>query len=346
MKYGAIPENLPERLALATGKVPIPLVDALFSILKSRVLMAAARAGIFEEMAAGPRTASAIAAARGLDPEVTEIVLRSMVWAGYLRERSGKFRLAPVARRSLVAGAPMDLRGFLAWNYVQWEMAGHMEELLATGRGVDFHATMTDPGRWRDYQRAMLEVARFDAPILAARVPVRRGATRLLDLAGAHGLLGAAICRRHPPMRSTVIDLPAAIPFARDLAREAGHADLVEHREGDLLTSELGGGYDVVLLANILHHFRPEQIHHLLPRVAGALAAEGTVAIWELERPDTKRPASEGDGAALFFRLTSTAGCYRGEEFAAELRSAGLERVRIVRPLMSPGSVLVLGRKS
>ena len=96
------------------------------------------------------------------------------------------------------------MTAFLEWNYRQWEMVPHLEELLRTGRGVDFHRTMTDPADWAVYQRAMLEVARFDVATLAARVPVRRGATRLLDIAGPHGLFGAALCRKHPPMTSTV----------------------------------------------------------------------------------------------------------------------------------------------
>ena len=238
----------------------------------------------------------------------------------------------------------MALRGFLLWNYTQWEMIARLEEAVKTGKGVDFHATMKDPEAWGHYQRAMLEIARFDAPTLARRVPVRKGATRLLDIAGAHGLLGAAICRRHPPLRSTVLDLPAAIPHARALAEEAGHADLVEFHEGNLLRENCGDGWDVVLLANILHHFKPQQNAELAAKARRALAPEGTAAIWEIERPRRDRKAGDGDGAALYFRLTSNAGTYSGEEYAALLRGAELQHVRIERPALTPGYVLVTGR--
>ena len=40
------------------------------------------------------------------------------------------------------------------------------------------------------------------------------------DVAGSHGLLGAAICRRHPPMTSVVLDLPQLY----DTGRQAGVA--------------------------------------------------------------------------------------------------------------------------
>jgi hypothetical protein len=174
---------------------------------------------------------------------------------------------------------------------------------------------------------------------------VRRGAERLLDLAGSHGLMGAAICRKHPPMRSTVLDLPAAVQHARPLALAEGIAGIVEHRAGDLMNSELGTDWDVVLLSNILHHFQPPEIQAISKRVATATRGGGTVAIWELERPRTGSKPSGGDGVALFFRLTSTAGAYSGEEYAGWLEEAGFSRVKIGRPRLSPGYVVVHGRR-
>ncbi len=344
MRYGLIPQSLLERLALRSGQLPEPAIDALYSILKSRSIMAGVRLGIFDALADGPATATALADRLELDEEVLELLLRTLVFAGYLVEKRRGFALSKLSKRTLVPGARMDLRGFLLWNYVQWEMVAGLEEVVRTGKGADFHATLEDPEAWADYQRAMLEVARFDAPTLAKRIPVAKGATRLLDLAGSHGLFGAAICRRNPPLRSTVLDLPAAIPHARELAEEAGHADLVDFHEGDLLEENWGEDWDVVLLANILHHFRPEQNAELAERARMALAKGGTVAIWEIERPRRDRKAGDGDGAALYFRLTSSAGTYSGEEYAGWLSGAGFERVRVERPPLSPGYVLITGR--
>jgi hypothetical protein len=345
MKYGAIPENLFERLALAAGQVPLPLLDAIYSLMKARSLMAGVRLGVFEALRDGPRTASEVAAERGLDAECTGLLLRMLAFAEYVDQKGDRFELSKLGRRSLVRGAPLEMWGYLEWNYTQWDFVADLEELVKTGRGIDFHATMTAPGQWEHYQRGMLEVARLQAPILADRVPVRRGARRLLDVAGSHGLFGAAICRKHPPMRSVVLDLPQALESARALACEAGIADLVEHREADLATADFGTGNDVVLLANILHHFQPDAIAEIVAKAHACLAPSGTVAIWEIERPEPTSKAGTGDGAALFFRLTSTASCYSGDEYARSLTAAGFTKIRIERPRLSPGSVLVIGRR-
>jgi len=82
----------------------------------------------------------------------------------------------------------------------------------------------------------------------------------------------------------------------------------------------------------------------ILTRVRAALGPDATVAIWERERPGRSAAPGQGDGVALFFRLTSTAGAYSGDEYAEWLKQAGFVRTKIVRPRLSPGNVLVVGR--
>ena len=345
MKYGAIPSNPLEWLALWMGKVPVPLLDSLFSILKTRAIMAGVSLGVFEALRDGPLAAGEVAAACRLDAECTELLLRLLVGVDYLEQRGQRFALNELSRRTMIAGAEHEMVGYVLWNYWQWDAVARLDEMVRTGRGIDFHETMTDPAAWANYQRAMMEVARFSAPLVADRVPVKAGARRLLDLAGSHGLFGAAICRRHPPMRATVLDLPAAINHARELARAEKIDDVVEHVAGDLLADDYGSDNDVVLLSNILHHFDEGTNLGILRRAFASLTAEGTAAIWEVEAPERDSKATSADGAALFFRLTSNARCYHGSEYVRWMRQAGFTDVRATRPALSPGSVLVTGRK-
>lgn len=344
MKYGAIPTRLAERIALWSGRVPIPLIDCVFPLLKARSLMAGVSLGIFEALKAGPLPSARVAASLGLDPAAAEALMRVLVHSDYLLWDRGEFRLSPMAERTLVSGATRDLTGYVSWNYPQWDMLGGLEDMVRTGRGLDFHRAMRAGDDWGRYQKAMLELARFDAPIVAARVPVKPGAARLLDAAGSHGLYGAALCRRHPPMRSEVLDLPEALEHARGLAEAEGITDVVSHRSGDIAREEFGGPYDVILLSNILHHFGPEENRTFVAKARRALSPAGTVAIWEFEAPDASARPTEGDGAALFFRLTSTARCYAGRELAEWVRDAGFSQIRLARPVLSPGSLLVTGR--
>lgn len=346
MQYGAIPTSLAERVALAAGLVPVPVLDTLFGMMKARAIMAAVDLGVFEALANGPQPPAALAAALHLDAECLELLLRALAFGGYLVQDDARYGLSPLAQKTMLRDAPRSLTGFVHWNYTQWQFAEQLETMLRTGRGVDFHRTLTDPVAWGHYQRAMLETARYDAPIVARHVPVRRGATTLVDLGGSHGLFGATLCRKHPPLRATVVDLPAAIPHAEQLARADGYTDVVDFRAGDLLEGGWGGEWDVALLSNVLHHFQPAQVAQVLSSVHRALVTNGTIAIWELERPDRAARPDAGDGVALFFRLTSTAGAYSGATYADWLREAGFTAIKVVRPRLSPGNVLLHARRA
>jgi cyclopropane fatty-acyl-phospholipid synthase-like methyltransferase len=218
-----------------------------------------------------------------------------------------------------------------AWLRVierEWTTFQHTDEVLTTGRGIDYHAELSDADQWADYQESMLELARRFAPLVAAMVPVRTGAERLLDIGGSHGLFGALIARNHPPLRSEVLDLPDAV-HASKLAAAEGHDDIVTYRAGNCLVDDLGRGWDVVVLSSILHHFTPTQIADLLGRVQAATTPGATVAIFELVQPGADDPPELlGDAFALFFRLSSTGRCYTTTEYADWLTGAGFVDVQ------------------
>jgi len=105
MQYGPIPENILESLALRAGKVPVPLMDSLFSILKARGLMAAVSLGVFESLAHAPMTARQLADERKLDHTSLELLLRCMVWAGYLKLDGDKYALSEMSEKTMVVGS-------------------------------------------------------------------------------------------------------------------------------------------------------------------------------------------------------------------------------------------------
>lgn len=341
MKYGLIPGNLFERLALLAGRVPVPAIDALYGLMKTRSIMAGVRLGIFEAIGESTKTSTELARTLSLDERSLDLLLRTLAFADYLVQRGDGFALSPLSRRTMLRESPMSLVGFIEWNYTHWEIIEQLEALVQTGRGVEFHRTLDDPRAWAHYQRAMFEITRLEAPVLVPRIPVRRGATRLLDVGGSHGILGALVCRRHPPLRSTVVDLAPALPHAMALAREAGIDDVVAHREGNALEGDLGGDYDVAIVSNLLHHFQPAEIARIIGRLRAALRPGGTMAIWEMERPKRGSPVSDGDGAALFFAITSTGGTYRGTDYVGWLGGAGFTRIKVSRPRLLPGNMLV-----
>jgi ubiquinone/menaquinone biosynthesis C-methylase UbiE len=346
MRYGALGENSFEEQLLSAPQAPRALFDTFLPLVQARAIMAGVRLGVFEALREKSLSCEQLAGSLSVDPEALELVLRVLAGGDYLVREQDRYGLAEVSRQTLLAEAPARVVAYVGLDEMAWNWLGQTNEVVKTGRGIDMHRELDDPASWATYQAAMLEIARQLAPLVAQLVPVRPDAERVLDIAGSHGLFGALISRQHPPMRSVVLDLPAAVEQSRRLAREEGIDDVVTHVVGDALKDDLGEDHDVVFLGNILHHFTPAQIERLLERIMRALRADGTVAIWEVRRPEpTDPPDIMGDGFALFFRVTSTARCYTTGEYIDWLTAAGFVDVQAHPLPVAPFQLLATARK-
>jgi cyclopropane fatty-acyl-phospholipid synthase-like methyltransferase len=142
-----------------------------------------------------------------------------------------------------------------------------------------------------------------------------------------------------------VLEREEAIPEASKLAAQAGVADVVSFRACDLLKDEYGEAADVVILANILHHFSPEVNREILSRAKRALKRGGSIGIFDIEAPRRDAPPEAGgDAAALFFRITSNSACFSGDDYITWLEETGFSKPRAVRSLLLPSRLLVVAR--
>lgn len=338
MKYGLIPQTPLEGAALALGLVPTPLADTLVAIWLARSVMVATKLGVFEALAASPLSASALAARCRTDPRGTAKLLDALVPTGYLQQKNGRYALSAMARRWMPSAAPRSLYDATLWRFVDWEFAEHFERFVRSGEPLRFHEDMT-PERWQLYQRGMRSHAQLAAGEVARRTPVPRGARAMLDVGGGHGLFSVALCRRHPRLGATVFDLPAAVDEAAPLLAAEGMGDRIVHQAGDALTEDFGEAvYDLVFVANLVHHFDGPTNCALVGRLARALRPGGCLVVHEVIRPGSSKEAGgAGALADLYFAATSQAGTWSFGEIADWQRAAGLHPRRPVRLLTVPG---------
>jgi hypothetical protein len=110
----------------------------------------------------------------------------------------------------------------------------------------------------------------------------------------------------------------------------------------------LGNGYDVALLFNIIHGNLPTRNTELLQKVASALNPGGVVVILDQLTGKVFGETSRAFAALMGLNLFNLAGgqTYGFEEIAGWLTSAGFTNPRRLRLLRSPGNSLVLGTKA
>lgn len=339
MKLGPIPQNPVERIAKALGLLPEPLLDTHIAMLLARTLMEGSRLGVYEALKAGPLTAEEVAARCGGHPRATAKLLNALVGCGYLVWDAGRYSLSSMARKWLLPDADQPLHDKMLFQFLEWDAIEGIGDYVRTGRPQDLHSTI-GPEEWGAYQRGMRSVASSWAPEVGRRTPVPKGARDMLDIGGSHGLLSVAICRRHSGLRSVILDLPQAVEHAAPILAKEGMGERVTHRAGNALEDDLGvATWDVIFMANLVHHFDDATNRALAKKIARALRPGGVFVIQELIRPHTPNEAGQvGALLDLYFALTSQSGTWSFEEMADWQREAGLKPMKPIKFRTVPGN--------
>lgn len=326
MRVNLAPDSINERLGLMLGKVPLPVGQTFFGMPAARAVGVAQETGVFRSLAAGPRDAASLAERLGLHARALEMLLDVLAGQGLLDRRGGSYSLSSEGRRWVDPESPTYIGTFLEHSLDYWDWWGDLSDVLRSGpRPMQDHGLDAGDPSWAVYIRGQYELARLSAGDVARAIPVRSGTRSVLDVAGGHGYFAAALCRRHPGLRATVLDLPGSVAVGRSIITEAGAGDVVSFVEGDMLTSPLGGPHDVVLAFSILHHLGGADRALLLLRLRDALAGSGgTLAILDMFRPSDDEPRrASGAIFSLFFHLTSGADVLSEAELQDHLREAG-----------------------
>jgi SAM-dependent methyltransferase len=339
VRLDAVGENPVERLIARTNIAPRPLLHTQMAYTLARVIMAATRLGIFEALDDQPARAAELAERCGTDARATEKLLFTLAAAGYAEARDGGYALTRLSRKWLRRDSPHCLADKLLLQFEEWDWMERAEDYVRSGTPLELHDTL-QADQWPVYQRGMRALASTFAAELARRVPVPKAARDMLDIGGSHGYYSVALCRRHTGLRAVVLDLPEAVAAAAPLLAVEGMGDRVVHRDGNALTDDVGNEqFDLVLIAQLAHHFSEDENKELARRVARALRPGGIYAIVDAFRPTSPKDAGQ-TGALLefYFALTSQSGTWTPPEMAAWQRDAGMRPKRPIRFLSAPGA--------
>jgi SAM-dependent methyltransferase len=338
MRLGPVAENPIEWVIGRLNVAPRPLLETQMAYTLARVIMVATKLGVFEALADGRATAQEVAERCGTSAVGTEKLLFALAGAGYLRAEDGGYELTPVSRKWLLRASPHSIADKLLLQFLEWDWLERAEDYVRSGEPLELHS-MTDGKQWDLYQRGMRAMANAFAGEAVRRMPMPKQAQAMLDIGGSHGYYSVALCRRHAGLRSTILDLPQAVEQAASLLAAEGMGDRVVHRAGDALTEELGAdAYDLVLVAQLVHHFSERENADLAARIARALRPGGVYAILDAFRPPTAKDAGQvGALLEFYFALTSQSGTWAAKQMSGWQRQAGLNPRRPIRFRTAPG---------
>jgi hypothetical protein len=335
----------------AVDKRP-PAHDAMLGHLTgywvSQLIYVAARLGIADELAAGPRTIAALAKKVGAHEPSLRRVLRALAGLGIFAETAnGRFKLTPIAAtlRSDVKGSlrPFALMMVDGYNWTAW---GQLLHGTRTGQlpfnhvyGMPlFEYLREHPDADREFSNAMASISGPENDAIARALDFSRFKT-LVDVGGAHGHLLATVLGRHRRVRGILYDQPQVVAGAgaSGFITAPAVAARCTTKGGDFFTS-VPAGADAYMMKYIMHDWTDDQCVRILGHCRRAMAPDGRVLVVE----HVIRPGNAPDWAKLLDinMLVLPGGQERTkEEFAALFTRAGL-RLKRVHKTASALSVL------
>ncbi len=346
MKLAAKAENPLEWMALKLNLAPTPLVDTQVAFNAARAIMAGAELGIYEVIGKEQRTAGEISAACKTNTHATTQLLNCLVGLGYLQWSGDKYSLKKKYHKWLLKDSEANLIGKLRFQLLEWNWMAMLEDYVRTGKTLQLHSS-TDPKQWNLYQEGMRDLSINAAGDLAKKIPVPATATTMLDIGGSHGLYSIELCKKHPSLKSTVLELPDALESASAIAKRYDTTGRVTHKAGNALVDDLGTAqYDVIMINNVVHHFTAEQNKALAKKIATALKPGGIYIIGEFIRADKPgEGGAVGATSGLYFSVISASGNWSMEEMQSWQKEAGLELAKPITTMTIPGWKMLVAKK-
>jgi SAM-dependent methyltransferase len=299
----------------------------------SRVILTANNLRVFENIGKG-RTADDLANVLATDPRATEILLDAVASLGLLRKSGRTYRLAPPSKRFLLPDSP----------WYQGDMLRHADALWKNWSGLDEVVRTGMPNRAGARDHDVFIKAMHNNAVLRVRAVVDaldlRGVRNALDLGGGPGTFSVTLAKRGIDV--TLFDLPDTLAVAQEMIRQS-RAKNISFRAGDFHIDDIGNGYDLAFLSQVLHSNSEVEALALLGRVHNALAPRGRIAIHEFTLNEDH--ASPVPGALFSVNMlvnTSGGRSYTTKEMKGWLITVGFRKIT-VKALGD--TVLVSGRK-
>jgi SAM-dependent methyltransferase len=186
----------------------------------------------------------------------------------------------------------------------------------------------------------MADLQRQSMPTVAEAIDLS-GAERLIDVGGGPATASIVFAELHPQLNCTVFDEAGPLEIAREYIAEAGLEDRVETVAGNFLTDDLGQGFDVAYLSNVIHIYDEARVAGLFQRVHRALASGGRILVKDFYLDDTRSAPRFATRFAInmlvgtesgtshvesrIWRLLDEAGFDRGATIPVAVNSAVLE---------------------
>ncbi len=321
--------------------------DFLKTLVDARALKTALELGLIDRLIEH-RSGSIDALGRvlGVDTPGLRFLLDLLAANGVAEERDGDVRLSRRFQEALryrdLLEARLDFAGFSVNDFADLFTA-----LVRDARGFAGNARLfqlfdyrrcleAKPENYaptRAWMRFTSTLTRYEAEA-CMRLHDFGAYRRVLDVGGNSGEFLLQLCRRHPALEGTVLDLPLVCEIGMEHLLAEPEYRRIGFVKADVRRDPLPGGYDLVTFKSMLHDWPDAEARGFLAKAAGALAPGGTLLVFERGpmRVRSATPSFAMLPTLLFFRSYREPAWYAEALGALGLRDVAVREVELDTP--------------
>lgn len=337
-----------EKLLLSLDVIPHPFADASSSVGLGFALGSAVKLGITDQLTNEFKEVKQIAQGAKVSEVGAELILDCLDALGYVKKQGTRYAFTKRGTKTLSDSSPENFRHFILFCDYLYKGYLDLDGTIREGRrlGQNLLEQMNDR-EWELFSRAMIDIARTNHKEVAKKIPVAAAQTRMLDLGGSHGLYSIELCRRHPQLKATIVDLPPVKKYADECIAQHHASGNVSFLPADFMKDELPKGVDIILGFNIIHGLNPRENQTLAKKVFDALNPGGIyVVLDQIKGIGGGSQLSKATTSYMALNLLHQAGgkTYSKDETDAFTREVGFKGAEL-KKLNAPGFGVVICRK-
>ena len=331
----------------ASKPTPERIFNTMIAFQETEALKAAIELDIFTAIADGANTAALLAAKTGAAERGVRILCDYFTVKEFLTKKGDQYALTEESAIFLNRHSPAcasTMIHFLASPELRRNFGTLTKAVRKGGNACDTgDHTKPHDEFWVNFARSMAPLTVPNAEFIARLTGAAEGQpSKVLDIAAGHGMYGITLAKRNPNAHIVAVDWPAVLEVAKENAVKLGVAARHTTKPGSAFETDLGEGYDYVLLTNILHHFDISTCERLLRRVHAALKQGGKAITLEfVPHEDRVSPPLAAAFSLVMLADTDAGDAYTFSQYERMFGNAGFAKTSLHPVPDTPQQVLL-----
>ncbi|HEY2843324.1 MAG TPA: methyltransferase [Bryobacteraceae bacterium] len=278
---------------------PYPiLLQMILGKWVSTAISVAAYFGLADHLESGPKSPRELAALTGAEERPLYRLLRANASVGVFTElEDGRFAQTPLSEPLRSNARPcarnMALMLIDDWHIRAWEQlpwcveTGQPASQKLYGTGM-FDWMSQHPEKTVNFNNAMTDLSQGDGPAAVASYDFSVF-THIVDIAGGHGTLLAAILEKTPGLRGTLFDMPHVIEGAKKAGILEPFSDRCTLASGSFFET-VPADADAYIMKFIIHDWYDAECIKILSLCRQGIRAGGRLLVVDQVVPERNQP--------------------------------------------------------